>query len=71
MKGLVENLNLSLPPATMRLPIYVSIREKYGIDIRICPKCKEQLLELVATHNRTATVLGNEKTKNKESPTEL
>jgi hypothetical protein len=56
--------------------VYVSIREKYGIDIRICPKCMEHHLELVATHYRggrtlPGTVLVKEKPKNKASPIEF
>ena len=48
-----------------------SIREKYSVDIRICPKCKEHNLELVATHYRSSrtlpgTVLVKEKPKNKD-----
>ena len=52
LKGLFEKLNLPAPPAKMRIPVYVTIREKYGVDIRVCPKCNEHHLELVATHYR-------------------
>jgi uncharacterized protein YbaR (Trm112 family) len=53
------------------IPVYVTIKEKYGIDIRVCPKCKEHHLELIAKHYRTAAVFVKEKPKNKASPTEF
>ena len=68
-------LNLPAPPAKMRIPVYVTIREKYGIDIRVCPKCKEHHLELVATHYRvSSTIMAEKSTKNirnKASPIEF
>jgi hypothetical protein len=72
--------NVSAPPAKMRIPVYVTIREKYGIDILVCPKCKEHHLELVATHYRTGgtppgTIMASKKPsnqfRNKASPTEF
>jgi hypothetical protein len=75
LKGLFEKLNLPAPPAKMRIPVYVTIREKYGIDKRICPKCKEHHLELVAKHYRTGTIMAAKKSteqfRNKASPTEF
>ena len=71
LKGLFEKLNLPQPPPKMRIPIYVTIREKYGVDIRVCPKCKEHHLELVATHYRGVNINAFEKPKNKASPTEF
>jgi hypothetical protein len=71
LKGLFEKLKLPAPPDKMRIPIYVTIREKYGVDIRVCPKCKEHHLELVATHYRSGTVLMKDKPKNKASPTDF
>ena len=72
LKGLFEKLNLQAPPAKMRIPIYVTIREKYGIDIRVCPKCNEHHLELIATHYRSgATMMKDNRTnnfRNKASP---
>lgn len=70
--ALFEKLNLPAPPAKMRIQVYVTIREKYGIDIRVCPKCKEHHLELVATHYRSGgTISIREKPKNKASPIEF
>ncbi len=75
LKRLFENLNLQAPPAKMRIPIYVTIREKYGIDIRVCPKCNEHHLELIATHFRSgATIMKDNRTnnfRNKASPTDF
>ena len=71
LKGLFEKLNLPQPPAKVRIPVYVTIREKYGVDIRICPKCKENHLELVATHYRDVNISQFEKPKNKASPAEF
>ena len=79
-KGKFAYPNLPAPPAKMRIPVYVTIREKYGIDIRVCPKCKEDHLELVATHYRTGgtppgTIMAAKKTseefRNKASPTDF
>jgi hypothetical protein len=79
-KGKFAYPNLPAPPAKMRIPVYVTIREKYGIDIRVCPKCKEHHLELVATHYRTGgtppgTIMAAKKPsnqfRNKASPTEF
>ena len=71
LKGLFEKLNLQAPPAKMRIPIYVTIREKYGVDIRVCPKCNEHHLELVATHYWSGLVMMKKKPKNKASQTEF
>ena len=71
LKGLFENLNLPPLSPKFRIPIYVTIREKYGIDIRVCPKCNEHHLELVATHYRSGALVSKEKPKNKASPTEF
>ena len=54
----------------------MTMREKYSEDaerrpIRICPKCKENHLELVATHYRGVNINTFEKPKNKASPTEF
>ena len=72
LKGLFEKFNLPAPPAKMRIHIYVTIKEKYGIDIRICLKCNEHHLELVATHYRVrSTIMAEKSTKiiqNKASP---
>jgi hypothetical protein len=56
-KGKFAYPNLPAPPAKMRILGYVNIREKYGIDIRICPKCKGHYLELVATHYRVSSII--------------
>ena len=72
LKGLFEKLNLPAPPAKMRIPIYVTIREKYGVDIRVCSKCNKHHLELIATHYRSGATIMNEKRtdnlRNKASP---
>ena len=56
-KGKFAYPNLPVPPAKMRILVYVYIREKYGIDIRICPKCKGHYLELVATHYSVSSII--------------
>ncbi len=75
LKGLFEKLNLPTPSPKFRIPIYVTIREKYGIDIRVCPKCNEHHLEPIATHYRSGSTImkdnRNNNFRNKASPTDF
>ena len=81
LKGLFIKLKMPAPPARMRIPVYVTIREKFRVDRRLCPKCNELTgvafqIELVATHCRGGGIypgatMAKEKPKNKASPTDF
>ncbi|MEO6720821.1 MAG: hypothetical protein ABIN67_10650 [Ferruginibacter sp.] len=43
-----------LPPPKVQVPAKARMLESYGIGIALCPKCKLETMELIATFNGVA-----------------
>lgn len=69
LKQLFALLQLPAPPPKIMIPMRQRMLEKYGKDIRLCPKCEHAHMDLVATYRQGVLCKTyEEKPKNKASP---
>jgi len=52
----LKGLKLPVHKGLVKLPLHISVREQYGIDITECPWCHEKTLQLVMVHYPTKQV---------------
>ena len=52
LEQLFASMSLPKPPPRVRIPIRYRILERTGVDILLCPECKQASMSLVATYYR-------------------
>ena len=52
LKQLFSQMQLPPPPPKLTVPVATLMMEKHGVDLALCPKCKTDNMETVATYRR-------------------
>ena len=52
LKQLFSQMHLPPPPPKLTVPVATLMMEKHGVDLALCPKCKTNKMETVATYRR-------------------